>query len=395
MRVAVIGQGYVGLPLALEAAKAGFQVTGIETDQSRLDSIKNFRPTIENIASEDVKTLISSQMYKPLNELPQSFQPDIICVCVPTPLNEFRKPDLSYLREAIIQNCTGIKPGTLIIIESTIQPGATREVVLPLIERVSGLVQNEFLLAFSPERVDPMNRHWNLNNTPKLVAGISPKASELAKFFYSKFIDEVFICSSVEIAEFSKLLENSFRLINISFINEMAILCNQLDIDISEVIQAASSKPYGFMPFYPSLGAGGHCIPVDPLYLKDRAQRVGVPTAMIDLADQINRDMPKYYVNQAEIKLNGLNEKRILVIGVAYKPNVSDTRETSASYLIQGLRDKGAQVFWHDELVMEWNGEKSVDLSNNYDLAILTSVHDSIDLKKLSAVPILNTRNKI
>jgi UDP-N-acetyl-D-glucosamine dehydrogenase len=227
------------------------------------------------------------------------------------------------------------------------------------------------------------------------VAGISPKASELAKFFYSKFIDEVFICSSVEIAEFSKLLENSFRLINISFINEMAILCNQLDIDISEVIQAASSKPYGFMPFYPSLGAGGHCIPVDPLYLKDRAQRVGVPTAMIDLADQINRDMPKYYVNQAEIKLNGLNEKRILVIGVAYKPNVSDTRETSASYLIQGLRDKGAQVFWHDELVMEWNGEKSVDLSNNYDLAILTSVHDSIDLKKLSAVPILNTRNKI
>jgi UDP-N-acetyl-D-glucosamine dehydrogenase len=288
-----------------------------------------------------------------------------------------------------------LKPDTLVIVESTIEPGTCRNVLLPILIKESGLNHGQFEMAYSPERIDPTNKDWSITNTPKLVAGLTERAAVNAKIFYEKFIDSIAMCSSLEIAETAKLLENSFRLVNISFINEISIFCQKIGIDVNEVIKAASTKPYGFMEFYPSVGVGGHCIPVDPIYLANAAKSVGVPTRFIDLADQINQEMPEYFVGRAEEKLGGLNGKKILVIGVSYKPNVADVRETPVETLINGLKQKSADVFWHDELVKEWNGEKSVALSSEYDLAIIATPHDYLDLMKLGDVPILNTRGSI
>jgi UDP-N-acetyl-D-glucosamine dehydrogenase len=283
----------------------------------------------------------------------------------------------------------------LVIIESTIQPGATREFVLPILKKVSGLNQDEFLLAFSPERIDPSNKKWGLRNTTKLVSGLSAEAALKAKEFYSQFVDDIKICSSVEVAETAKLLENAFRFINISFVNEMAFFCNKLGIEISEVIGAAATKPFGFMEFYPSIGIGGHCIPVDPMYLSSKASDINSPVSMIDLAEQINKSVPHYIVKRAKVILKDLEDKKILIIGVAYKPNVSDTRETPVLDLINILSSYGAKVYWHDELVKEWNGQKSNPLSKGYDLAIIASHHDYVNLALIGDTPVINTQNSI
>jgi UDP-N-acetyl-D-glucosamine dehydrogenase len=267
--------------------------------------------------------------------------------------------------------------------------------LLPILEKESGLKTDQFNLAFSPERIDPKSINWTVKNTPKLVSGLTESAKQKAIEFYEKFIDSLIECDSLEIAETAKLLENTFRLVNISFINEIAILCQKLKIDVNKVIDAASTKPYGFMPFYPSIGVGGHCIPVDPLYLANKAREVGAPTRFIDLADQINQEMPEYFVGRALEMLGNLKGKKVLVVGVSYKPNVADVRETPVAALIAGLDKIGAQVSWHDNLVKEWNGNKSVALSDNYDLAILATPHNYLDLTKLGNVPILNTRSSI
>jgi UDP-N-acetyl-D-glucosamine dehydrogenase len=280
-------------------------------------------------------------------------------------------------------------------VESTIEPGTCRNILLPILLEESGLKLGDFELAYSPERIDPTSKKWCITNTPKLVAGLTEISTNRARDFYGKFIELITICSSLEIAETAKLLENSFRLVNISFINELAIFCQKIGIDISEVISAAATKPYGFMPFYPSIGVGGHCIPVDPIYLANAAKAVGAPSRFIELADQINQEMPGYFVGRAEEKLGGLKAKKVLVVGVSYKPNVADVRESPVKALITGLKQKGAQVFWHDDLVKEWNGEKSVTLSSDFDLAIIATPHDYIDLTKLGNVPILNTRGSI
>jgi UDP-N-acetyl-D-glucosamine dehydrogenase len=250
-------------------------------------------------------------------------------------------------------------------------------------------------LAFSPERIDPGNKTWSLENTPKLIAGLTLTAQIKANKFYSKFILHTIICDSLEIAETAKLLENSFRLLNISFINEISIFCEKLNIDSTKVVEAASTKPYGYMPFYPGLGVGGHCIPVDPIYLANLADEIGSPLSMIESSDKINQQMPRHFVERAKNMIGGLEGKRVLVVGVAYKPNISDVRESPAVSLILGLTESGAAVSWHDDLVKEWNGEESVLLSDNYDLAILTTPHDYLDLSKLGSVPILNTRSSI
>jgi UDP-N-acetyl-D-glucosamine dehydrogenase len=281
------------------------------------------------------------------------------------------------------------------VLESTVSPGTTRDIFSPKITEVSGLDKNSFYLAFSPERVDPGNKDWNLFNTPKLVAGIGQDATRMAFELYSKIVSEIIICESVEVAEVSKLLENSFRFINISFINEILIYCAKIGVDINSVIKAASTKPYGFMPFSPGIGVGGHCIPVDPIYLSTAARNIGAPSRFIDLANDVNQAMPIYFVRKAEEKIHGLNGKRLLVIGVSYKPNIADVRETPVEALIMGLKKQGAHVSWHDDLVNEWNGEKSVVLNNDYDLAILATPHDYLDLTKLGNVPILNTRGSI
>jgi UDP-N-acetyl-D-glucosamine dehydrogenase len=319
----------------------------------------------------------------------------VVIICVPTPLTFTGLVDLNFLKNSIIGIVGHLKKGALVIIESTVAPGTVRNVVAPLIETLTSISIDNFQLAFSPERIDPGNKNWNVENTPKIVAGLTSDSLKSAADFYSSFIENVVQCESLEVAETAKLLENSFRLINISFINEVSIFCQKLGIDVANVIKAAATKPYGFMPFYPSIGAGGHCIPVDPVYLADKADAIGTPINMIRVASQINKNMPSYFVGRAEEILEDLEGKRIIVIGLAYKPNVSDVRETPVETLILGLRVKGALVDWHDDLVKEWNGEKSAPLDISFDLAIIATPHDYLDLTKLGNVPILNTRESI
>jgi UDP-N-acetyl-D-glucosamine dehydrogenase len=259
----------------------------------------------------------------------------------------------------------------------------------------SGLTADKFHLAYSPERIDPLNKEWNIKNTPKLVAGLTDEAAKLAKEFYSKFIDQVLICPTVEVAETAKLLENSYRLVNISFINEVSIFCQKIGVDINEVVKAAATKPYGFMPFYPSVGVGGHCIPVDPIYLSYAAKSAGAGSRFIDLADEINQAMPSYFVERAKQILGEVKSKKILVIGLSYKPNVADVRESPVISLIEQLRKAGADVYWHDDLVRSWNGEETTPISSGFDLAIIATPHNYLELSALKNVPILNTRSSI
>jgi len=391
--IIVIGQGYVGMPLALAAASAGYNVSGVDSDTEKVSQINSANSPIEDISSKEISALIDSGSYRCLTLADATPAAEVILICVPTPLNSDHKPDLSYLISAIEALGKVLAPGVLVIVESTIQPGTTRDLLVPILEKVSGLKRDQFLVAYSPERIDPANKSWKIDNTPKLVAGLTDKAAQEAKDFYSKFINQVDICDSLEVAETAKLLENSFRLVNISFINELAIFCQKIGIDINDVVKAASTKPYGFMPFYPSVGVGGHCIPVDPLYLANAAKEAGAPTRFIELADQINLEMPNYFVGRANEILGGLKGKKVLVVGVAYKPNVADVRETPVASLIAGLEKSGASVSWHDDLVKSWNNKTSVAITNQYDLAIIATPHDYIQLSKLGNTPVLNTRS--
>jgi UDP-N-acetyl-D-glucosamine dehydrogenase len=391
-KVVVIGQGYVGLPLSISAAKVNFEVTGIDTNSKKIASINARKSPIEDISDSEINSSITSGNYKASSEAYIHPSTEVICICVPTPLGKNHQPDLEILKLAVINVGKNLKAEMMVIIESTIQPGTTRNVVVPILEKESGLSRDQFLVAYSPERIDPMNKKFTIKNTPKLVAGLTSEAAMKAKEFYSKFIDQVDICDSLEVAETAKLLENSFRLVNISFINELAMFCQKIGIDVNDVIKAASTKPYGFMPFYPSVGVGGHCIPVDPLYLAEAAREAGAPVRFIELADEINLGMPTYFVGRASEMLGGLKDKKVLVIGVSYKPNVADIRETPVEALISGLKKSGAVVSWHDDLVKSWNGESSVALGSGFDLAILATPHDYLDLSLLGNVPVLNTR---
>lgn len=395
MNVAVIGQGYVGLPLAVTAARAGFQVIGIDKEISKVNSINSGKSPVEDITDQELIAVLTATNYRIMQVLDVKKFYDVVCICVPTPLGKNQKPDLTTLKSATTDVGKGVKPGMLVIIESTIQPGTTRNVLVPILEKESGLSRDQFLVVYSPERIDPMNKKFTIKNTPKLVAGLTPAAAIKAKAFYSKFIDQVDVCDSLEVAETAKLLENSFRLVNISFINELAIFCQKIGIDVSDVIKAASTKPYGFMPFYPSVGVGGHCIPVDPLYLAEAAREVGAPVRFIELADAINQAMPSYFVERAKQIIDGVKSKKILVIGLSYKPNVADIRESPVISLIEQLRKSGAEVFWHDELVKSWNGQESTPISADFDLAIIATPHDYLELSALKNVPILNTRSSV
>ena len=394
-RVAVVGQGYVGLPVALAAATNGYFVVGIDTNQNKISNLKKGIAEIEGVDSQELKSLVSRNSYLPSTDYSIIHDSDVILICVPTPLDARDNPNLSFLVEATKSVGKYLKRGSLVIIESTVAPGTTREILTPILERESGLSREDFFVSFSPERIDPLNKTWNIKNTPKVVAGLNDKACDIAIDFYSKFIDQTIRCESLEVAETSKLLENSFRLINISFINEMAIFCNKFGIDVNHVIAAAATKPYGFLPFYPSIGIGGHCIPVDPVYLAAKAREIGASADFIELATRINNTMPEFFVKRAEDILGDLQGKKILVIGVSYKPNVADTRETPVESLLLHLRKREAIVSWHDELVKEWNNECSVPISEEFDLVILATPHDYLDLTQVGKTPILNTRGSI
>jgi UDP-N-acetyl-D-glucosamine dehydrogenase len=395
MKVTVVGQGYVGLPLAITASGFGYTIYGLDNNDKKIALLKSGKSIIEDLIDEVIQKSVDSKHYLPTVDQSVISDSELVLICVPTPLSKDHKPDLAALISATTTVGKYLKAGTLVIVESTIEPGTCRNILLPILLKESGLKLGEFEIAYSPERIDPTNKKWGIVNTPKLVAGLTDNAAKRAEEFYEKFIESVIICSSLEIAETAKLLENSFRLVNISFINELAIFCQKIGIDITEVISAAATKPYGFMPFYPSIGVGGHCIPVDPIYLANAAKVVGVPSRFIELADQINQEMPGYFVGRAEEKVGGLKAKKVLVVGVSYKPNVADVRESPVEALITGLKQKEAQVFWHDDLVKVWNGEESVALSSDFDLAIIATPHEYLDLSKLGYVPILNTRGSI
>ena len=390
----MVGLGYVGLPLAIAAAESGYQVTGIDSNLEKVALIKSGKSPIEDVSEMEIQKVIGSKLHVS-HEFSQVRDSSIVIICVPTPLGPDRKPNLSFVEQAAISLAKHLTKSTLVILESTVQPGTTRSLLGPLISQHSKLKPEDFEVAYSPERIDPANKTWNLQNTPKIVAGLSAKGAILARDFYSRFVDHVIVCESPEVAELAKLLENSFRYINISFINEFSLFCRKLGVDIEQVIRLAASKPYGFMPFYPGVGVGGHCIPIDPIYLSEKAIEMGTRIRFIELADEINSSMPLSFINIASEKVGGLAGKRVMVIGVSYKPNVSDVRETPVEALVHGLKKHGANVFWHDDLVKEWKGEKSTPLSDNFDLAIIATNHDYIDLDKLGRVPIINTRGSI
>ena len=388
MRVSIIGQGYVGLPLAMAVVQGGHEIVGIDLDHSLIERLKAGKSPIVDFTDDQITSAIKTERYSLANDFGAVETSDVVVICVPTPLDTANKPDFSFLIRALNSIADHMKPNVLIINESTVSPGTTRGLIKDTLDK-AGI---PFELAYSPERIDPANKKWTVTNTPKLVAGLTPVATERAAAFYKTFVDSVTIGSTPEVIETAKLLENSFRLVNISFVNEIAQFCAAMGIDVREVVDAAATKPYGFMPFYPGAGVGGHCIPVDPSYLVSMAQKMGVATRFIDLANDVNRSLASYFAGIAAGILGGLQNKTILVVGIAYKPEVSDVRETPAARLISELRSKGADVTWHDDLVKEWNGEKSAPLTPNYDLVVLANPHSTADLSVLSSAKVLNTR---
>ena len=378
----------MGLPLAIAATEAGHEVVGIDIDSRIVEKIASKISPVGDVSDERISLAMIKRKYSVSNNFDSVRNSEIIIICVPTPLTSDHKPDNSFLVNALKSIALHFQSNTLIINESTVSPGTTRGLIKENLDK-AGV---PYELAYSPERIDPANKKWTITNTPKLVAGLTSAATERAVAFYKTFVDSVTIGSSPEVIETAKVLENSFRLVNISFMNEIAQFCAAMNIDVREVVDAAATKPYGFMPFYPGAGVGGHCIPVDPSYLVSKAQEMGVPTRFIDLANDLNQSLPSYFTGVASGILGGLTGKKILVVGIAYKPEVADVRETPAEGLIHQLRAKGAEVSWHDELVKEWNGEKSVELTPDFDLAILVNPHSNTNLPALGCTQILNTR---
>ena len=389
LKAAIVGQGYVGLPLAMAAVGAGHSVLGIDSDAGLVASLSSGVSLIEDVTNSELAAALKSG-YSVSSSFSAVSDCSVVVICVPTPLDNSGAPDISILVGAVSSVASVVKPGVLVIVESTVATGTIRKVIAPIFEAKLGV--GNFDLVYSPERIDPINKKWGVKNTPKLVAGLNEVALSRAVSFYSGFVSKVVPGSSVEVIETAKLLENSFRFVNISFINEISVMCDSLGIDVLEVIDAAASKPYGFMPFYPGAGVGGHCIPVDPIYLASAARDAGSPSRFIELARDINSAMPAYFVGRAVEKLGTLSDKKIIVIGVAYKANVSDTRESSAEKLIDLLRGAGAIVSWHDDVVGTWRGEESSALSASFDLAILVTPHDGLNMAALGSVPVINTR---
>lgn len=354
-RLGVIGLGYVGLPLAVEMAQVGFQVTGLDVDRAKVDAINAGDSNIPDVATDALSEMVAAGSLEATQSLETIEKLDTISICVPTPLRKSRDPDLSYILAAVEAVGTYLRPGQLIVLESTTYPGTTREVVLPALERSGLRVGEDFFLAFSPERVDPGNVTYTTKSIPKVIGGVTPECTELAVLLYQQFIERIVPVSSPSTAEMVKLLENTFRSVNIALANEMAMLCQTFGIDVWEVIEAAKTKPFGFLPFYPGPGLGGHCIPVDPYYLTWKAKVTGAEPRLIELAGQINSQMPAFTVSRIADALNeqkkSLNGSKILALGVAYKRDVNDTRESPALEVLLKLIGKGALVSYADPYV--------------------------------------------
>lgn len=385
-RVAIIGQGYVGLTIASFAAEF-YDITGFDSNQMIVDQLNLGISHIEGVENSLLTKWIKAGSYKATTQETDIRDCEIVIIAVPTPLTADRRPDLSFIDAACKTVGQNILKPALIINESTSFPGTLRDFIKPAIEKYSP-AHVEHMYAISPERVDPGRNDFNQRNTPRLYAGLTLTASEKTKDFYSKFCENLVEVSSPEVAEAAKLFENTFRQVNIALVNEFAQIAQSLGISVYETLDAANTKPYGFMKFMPSAGVGGHCIPVDPTYLAYVAEEHGAPATFIRRANEVNLEMSKYIVRRIAAENGGsLDGKKVLVVGVAYKPNVADVRETAAMLVIEHLRKEGAVVSWHDEVVKQWKGESSAPLAGA-DIAVVVTKHDSVDEKKiLSSAP--------
>ncbi len=395
MKVAIIGQGYVGLTISAFAAQY-FDVVGFDSNQKIVDQLNSGVSHIEGVESSTIKKWIKDSRYKATSQGIDIRDCEIVVIAVPTPLTTDRKPDLGYIEAACKTVGQNISKPVLVINESTSFPGTLRGFIKPTIEKYSPKVI-EHLYAISPERVDPGRGDFNQKNTPRLYAGLTQEASDKTREFYSKFCDVLVEVSSPEVAEAAKLFENTFRQVNIALVNEFAQIAHSLGISVYETLDAANTKPYGFMKFSPSAGVGGHCIPVDPTYLAEVAEKHGAPATFIRRANDVNLEMSEYVVRRvAEDNGGDLQGKSVLVVGVAYKPNVADVRETSAELVIQHLRSRGAVVSWHDDVVGDWKGEKSAPLAGA-DITVVVTMHDSVDEKNIlaSAPYVFDTTGKV
>ena len=390
-KVSVIGQGYVGFPLAIHAAEAGNIVIGYDIDDSKVTEIKCGRFTAPGLDSKLIDALVSNKKYIPTNDPALISDSDIIVIAVPTPLDNVGDPDLTFLKNAteiVARNC---KSDVLVINESTSFPGTLRNFIKPIFD--NKMVDNKILFASAPERVDPGNLKWNLRNTPRVVCGLTSEATQKTLDFYHTFCNIVMKTSSPEVAEASKLFENTFRMVNISLANEFADISSKLGISAHEALAAASTKPFGFMAFYPSIGVGGHCIPIDPMYLSYSAKLAEVEPKLIDLAHSINKSIPRSTAEKIKLLLNNdLSNKRIQIAGISYKPNISDIRESPALELIYELRRMGAIVTWCDPLVKNFNEEISSRLDQDLDLGLIVTPHDQLDFSvwKNSGIQVLD-----
>ena len=382
--LAIIGQGYVGLPLAMAAVDAGWSVIGVDNYEAKVAQINSGSSPVEDISDAQLQDAISKGVYKATTDFSTVTEASVITICVPTPLDDKREPDLAPLRSA----ATGIAPylsnETLVVSESTSYPGTLREIIIPIINSLKPNHSSKIYFASAPERVNPGDLVWNQKNTPRLVGAINEESQQRALAFYQSICDAAVSVSSPEVAEAAKLLENTFRLVNIALVNEFTQLCSANSINVHEVINAASSKPYGFMPFRPGVGVGGHCIPVDPLYLTWWARQSGHRAEFVESADSINQAMPKYVAERALSMIDSaMKNPKILILGVAYKPGVGDIRETPVSALRDYLVSKGADVAWHDPLVPLWEGSYPVDLEWECDVAILATMQPGMNLGQL------------
>ncbi len=380
-KVVVIGQGYVGLPLALAIAEAGHKVVGFDLNQDLVRKLNSGRSHIEDVQDTDLENLIKKSNYSATSNPPDFADSDVAIIAVPTPLNSKREPDVSFVESASEILGKHLFKGALIINESTSYPGTLRSIIVPAVENYSPAgVKHEF--AISPERVDPGNKNWKIKNTPRLYAGLTPEAAKKTKDFYTTFCDTIIELSSPETAEAAKLFENTFRQVNIALVNEFSLICHKLGINVHEVLDGAATKPYGFMKFSPGIGVGGHCIPVDPTFLSFAANKAGADSKFIDLANEVNFKMPKKIIEElSDRRSEKIVGKTILIVGISYKSNIADIRESPTLRLIEELRSKGNQVYWHDPLVQTWNGESSLDLDDisKMDFTIISILHDAID----------------
>lgn len=414
--IGVIGLGYVGLPLIVEFCLKGYQGIGFEVDEKKASSINAGESYIVDVPGENVKSCLSNGKLTATTDFSQLAKCDVIIICVPTPLRKTKDPDMSYIIAAGEEIQKYMRNGQLVILESTTYPGTTDEVLQPMLEEKGFKLDEDFLLAFSPERVDPGNPQFQTHNIPKVVGGVSDDSTEVAALLYSQIVNEVHPVSSARVAEACKLWENTFRAINIGMANEMARLCNTLGIDTWEVVRAAATKPFGFMAFYPGPGIGGHCIPLDPHYLSWKARQHGFDSQFISLAEQVNSGMPAYVVRLVATALNdvrkAVNGSKILILGVAYKKDIDDMRESPALSIIDLLRARGADLSYHDPFVPEvtfdhaytigdaeplYNSELTDDLVKNSDCVIICTEHSNIDYRHICELAplIVDTRNAL